>query len=281
MRNKLLFLEKWKKRSPTSAKKIWSTSRKFFYSLLGWLANLFLGPLNAADPFSKEKLPLGRVAVLGRAKSCELFVGEAKKQSFSAIILCNFEDLDLASPELCDAIRQVPYVILLTQLGEPALSFRLAKFLGVTAVTIIRREHPPLAEQSVEWNDNPLRRRRVWRLNRLGLPVQPLPKEFSPRLQSEARGAGLCGVAMASVLSDEVEVFGIEFYRTDYISGSYEEVAGEVGQVMHLRPNSHLFQQSFERIVTRQAHVQFRLHSYGDHSIDQDNVTILRGALEG
>lgn len=269
MRNKRLPLEKWKKRMPTSAKKIWSTSRKFYYSALGWLANFFLGPLCAADLSSIEQLPLRRVAVLGRGQSSELFVAAARKQNFSAVIICNFENRELASPELRDAISQVPCVMLLTQLGEPAPSFRVAKSLGINSVMVIRSD------------DDSSRERSVWRLNRLGLPVQSLPERLPTQLLSETRGTGIIGVAIASVFATAVDVFGIEFYRTDYISGSYEEVAGEQGQIMLARPNSHLFQQSFERVVTRQAHVQFWLHSYGDHSINQDNVTIVRVALDG
>lgn len=255
---------------------MWGVARKYSFWVLGWLANFFLGSLSPANPFVTEKLPLDRVAVLGRGKSCELFVAEAQKQDFSAVILCNFEDRELASSDLCDAIRRVPYVILLTKLEEPSLSFRLAKSLGVNMAAIVRREHPPLIEGSAAWKDNPLRRRRVWRLNRLGLPVQPLPKQLSPRLESKGMGTGIFGVAMGSVLSDKVEMFGIEFYRTDYISGDYETMASETGEVMHLRPRSHAYQQGFEHIATQQAHVKFRLHGYGDHSIGLENVTIMK-----
>ncbi len=252
----------------TSARKIWGTSRRLYFSASGWLESLLRGSLTFADPFSSGELPLRRVAVLGRGRSCELFVGESQKQAFSAVIICNFEDRELASPELRKAISKAPYVILLTQLGEPAPSFEFAKSLGVNLVMITRRDR----DQS--------RKRSVWRLNRLGLPVKPLPDGLSAQLMSRTRGTGLVGVALGSLLSNTVDVFGIEFYRTDYVSGGFEEIAGETGEATSLPLESHLFQQSFEQIVSYQASSNFILHCHGDHAINVDNVSISRVPLE-
>lgn len=262
------FVGKWKSRAPTFVLKLARIYRRIFYSAIGTLANLFLGPLHAADPFSSEELPLGRVAVLGRGRSCELFVGESQKQAFSAVIICNFEDRELASPELRKAISEAPYVILLTQLGEPAPSFKLAKSLGVNSVMIARRDR------------DPLRKRIVWRLNRLGLPVEPLPDRLSVQLMSRSKGTGLIGVALGSLLSNTVDVFGIEFYRTDYVSGGFEEIAGETGEATSLPLQSHLYQQSLERIASYQESTQFILHCHEDHAITVDNVTISRVPVE-
>ena len=268
MSTKFKLFEEGESRASTSARKIWGTSRRLYFSAIGSLAGLLLGPLHFADPFSAEELPLRRVAILGRGRSCELFVGLAQKQIFSAVIICNFADRELASSELRDAISKVPYVILLTELGEPAPSFKVAKLLGVNSVIIVRRD------------SDPLRKRSVWRLNRLGLPVQSLPEILSTQLLSKAAGTGLTGVALASVLSSNVDVFGVEFYRTDYISGSFEEIAGETGEATSLPLVSHLYQQSFERIATHQASTHFILHSYADHVIALDNVTISRTPME-
>lgn len=261
-----------RKKIPYPLRKLWEIGRKAHYTALGFSANLFLGPLHVVDPFRNTETPLSRIAVLGRGKSSELFVREAKKKVFSAVVLCNFENRELASPELIEAIRRVPTVILLLQIGEPSPTFRVAKSIGVNCVVIKRRRHD-LVHQ-----------RKIWRVNRLGLPVQPLPDSVNELKKKTS--TGIVGVEIGSILSDIVEVFGIEFYRTSYISSEDKEIGAETLEAMHLRVGSKYqqrgpeMQQSFERIATRQASTQFILHCFEDHTISLDNVALLRVADE-
>ena len=261
-----------RKKIPYPLRKLWDIGRRAHYTALGFSANFFLGPLQIVDPFRSTEAPVSRIAVLGRGKSSELFVREAKKKSFSAVVLCNFENRELASPELVEAIRRVPTVILLVQIGEPSPTFRVAKSIGVNCVIVKRRRHD-LVHQ-----------RKIWRVNRLGLPVQPLPdglNEFNKKTST-----GIVGVEIGSILSDNVEIFGIEFYRTSYISAEHKEAAEDTVEVMHLRVGDKYkqrgpeMQRSFERIATRQARTGFILHCFEDHTIDLDNVTLLREANE-
>lgn len=261
-----------RKKIPYPIKKLWEIGRKARYTALGSSAKLLLGPLNVVDPFRNTETPLSRIAVLGRGKSSELFVREAEKKSFSAVILCNFKNSELTSLELIEAIRRVPTVILLVQIGEPSPTFRVAKSIGVNCVIIKRKKHD-LVHQ-----------RRIWRVNRLGLPVQPLPDSVNEL--NKKTSTGIVGVEIGSILSDIVEVFGIEFYRTSYISSEDKEIGAETPEATHLRVRSKYqqrgpeMQQSFERIATRQASTQFILHCFEDHTISLDNVALQRAAGE-
>ena len=250
------------------ARNVLRVTRRLLYSTLGFIANLFLRSNAAVNPFVDEQRPLERIAVIGRGKSAELFTGVSRKKTFSAVVLCNFQNRDLASADFRNAIRQVPLIVLLANPSEPAPSFRMAKFLGINCVMVVRRD------------GDLARKRTVWRLNRLGLPVQPLPESLPTQLSDKAETTGIAGVAIGSMLSHRVEVFGIEFYRTDYIVGNFEKIAQETGEAVTLRLASDLFQQSFERVAAHQASTLFTLHCYGDHSISAPNVAILRTPLK-
>ena len=85
---------------------------------------------------------------------------------------------------------------------------------------------------------------------------------------------GIVGIAIGSLLSANVEIFGIEFYRTDYIVGPLKKIAHETGEAETLPAASHLLQRSFERVASHQRATHFTLHAHAEHMIEAENITI-------
>jgi hypothetical protein len=244
---------------------VFSAVRRVYYSSLGAVGRIFYGTNPPSTLFAVAGAKFDRVAVLGRGVSAELFAKVSAEKKISAVILCNFENRDLESPALRRAISQVNVVALLSNISEPAPSFQLAKSCGVNCVVETRK-----------LEGHTKRDRSVWRLNRLGLPVEPLPETFPEELSIMTRGTGIVGVALASTVATRVDVFGIEFYRTDYISGTYELISAETEEVDRLRSVAPSIQRSFENVALHQPEVHFTLHCYSDHPINLKNVTLLK-----
>jgi len=123
--------------------------------------------------------------------------------------------------------------------------------------------------------------RSVWRLNKLGLRVNSLPGGFSQELLREAIGTGNVGVALATLVASQVDIFGIEFYKTDYLAGAYDEISNQTGETESLRGNSMKLKEKFEDIVARQSLTQFTFHCHAEHQIKAKNVMVVRHRTEG
>jgi len=203
------------------------------------------------------------VAVLGLGSSSIVFSEIYNQRGYEAVILCNFEDRDLQHSPFRRAISEIPQVILLANISEPAPSCRTASEIGVTSVVEIRR------------SGDFARQRSIWRLNKLGKRVLPLPDHYPDSLQKTTRGTGLVGVALASMIADEVDVFGIEFYRSDYIRGDYSTVAAEAGDP-DLREIAGEIECAFENLIKLHADKQFTMYCHAEHSLSEPNLDILR-----
>lgn len=250
------------------AKGVFSGVRMIYFSTVGAVNKFFFGTNPSLNPFSNNDIALSRVAVLGRGVSSKLFQEASSERNFPAVILCNFENRDFVSEDLRKLLSKIPYVVLLGNRDETAPSFQMAKRVGINCVIQVRNDGQRVSK------------RVVWRLNRLGQKVWPLPEKLSDPLFERAQGTGNYGVALASLLSNQVEIFGIEFYRTDYIAGPYEKIAKETGETLSLRAGSTTLQRSFERVARHQTETQFVLHCHAEHSITEKNVTLKHSPIK-
>lgn len=223
-----------------------------------------MGKLRERCPFESQSGAQLSAAVLGRGKSTETFIKVSKQKGFGIVILCNFDSKDLRSRKLRESLRSVPYVVLLSNSSEPTPSYRLARDSGITCVVSSRLAVNSPFERS------------VWRLNKLGLRVNSLPEGFSQELLGEAIGTGNVGVALATLVSPQVDIFGIEFYTTDYLAGTYDKVSNRTRETESLRAVSTKLKEKFENIVARQSFTQFTFHCHAEHQINAENVRTVR-----
>lgn len=184
----------------------------------------------------------GKVAIVGRAESARLIVKSGK--NFDVVILANYTDSDVTDPAFLEYL-QSQRIVLLSNIGEPVFSPRILRRLHVVGV---------IWAGFLDGRDS-ARKRSTGRLNSVGQKVWGLPSDFPVELFHLTRGTGILGVALAALRSSEVDIFGIDFYKTDYIASSFAEGAGLDAE--SLRAASDQIRDSFVRVVHRFTQTHF------------------------
>jgi hypothetical protein len=210
------------------------------------------------DPWSLPHFP--KVAVLGRSESA---LALESYDDYDLTVLVNYSDSDLLGASFRKRVLSSQRIILLHNSMERSISPKIAKQMNLSAVAWLGF-HPSTGTN---------RRRSTWRLNRLGRKVEYLPQHCAVSASSQGRSAGIGGVALASLISDEVHLFGIDFYRADYIPESEgKSVALRVGldQQESRGPSA---EKAFRKVASLRPEVSFVVHSYLDVGIKASNIT--------
>lgn len=202
----------------------------------------------------------GKVAVLGRAASAVEICTSATDYDF--VVLANFRDADLRPPGLLEYLSG-QNLVLLSNVEEPAFSRRVANKLRISALVSIANDKSVVGKK-----------RKSGRLNRLGMPVQALPSRLTRDIHKKSKGTGVLAVALAGLSSSNVDVFGIEFYRTDYVSGSFQEVAGSEANALVAASSG--IRDSFISVLEEFPDTTFKFFSDIDHGLSLPNLLATR-----
>lgn len=229
-----------------------------YFSLVGWVAKRNLLPSSSLRV--REVRDWGHVAVLGRGASVSLILAAGSR--YHVIILCNFEDADLQDAELLDFLSKQKLIVL-ANIVEPVFSSRLLRRLNVVGVVWAGF----MDGRSYKGRK---RKRLSGRLNRVGREVEGLPPDFSAALLQRARGTGILGVALAALRSSKVDVFGVEFYTSDYITGPVEDVAPDARE---LKEKSAALRASFSEVTRFFESTHFTHWCFNDHNLAGANLS--------
>jgi len=211
-----------------------------------------------------------KVAVVGRGESAYLLENHP---DFSLTILVNFSDSDLADEKFRRRVIASRSIVLLHNSMEISVSPKTASEMNLSAVVWIGFR--PSAGNN--------RRRTTWRLNRLGRNVQYMPRDPAGRTSVSGGGAGITGVALASMMSNDVHTFGIDFHKTDYIPGSMGKVAADAKGPTLQSTVGPKRERALLELASLNQDVSFTLHSTINLQVTAPNVASvveLRGRRE-
>ena len=213
------------------------------------------------DPWSLPSFPT--VAVVGRSESAFAL---ASYGDFDLTVLVNYTDSDLLDASFRKRVLSSRRIILLHNSMEMSVSPKIANQMNLSAVAWLGF-HPSTGTS---------RRRSTWRLNRLGRTVQYLPQHCVVSASSQGRSAGIGGVALASLISEEVHLFGIDFYRADYIPGSEgKSLALSVGSEQE-KNDGPWAEKALQKVAFLRPEVSFVVHSYLDIEIKASNISSIK-----
>ena len=188
----------------------------------------------------------GTVAVVGRSESASELV--KSQEAFDVIILCNFRDTDLQDPRFVKYLAEARAVYVIACIEEPVFSLRISRLI-------------PLAE--VLWlgfldGRMPERKRARGKLSKFGLPIRGLPRDFDERwLQKFGKNTGLTAIRLASLRSRDVQIFGIEFYQTNFLTLTDYDTKG----LGFTSPEyGFAIKTQFEELVGENSQVHFSIH---------------------
>lgn len=209
-----------------------------------------------------DKKDWGKVAVIGRGKSAEMFCSSESR--FDVVILCNFRDSDLGSARLLQSLSEAKSIFLLSNIYESVISCKLLRLLPVSEVI---------------WTgffDNRLPERKLvrGRLKSMGLRVKALPEDFEPHwLQGFEKNTGISAVRLASLRSQDVSLFGIEFYSTDHLHVRSSDKRGygltrpEYGAAVMV---------ALERVMEDFPKTNYTITTYSKHNLRAKNLRVLQ-----
>lgn len=226
-----------------------------YFTCVGWVAKQFSPPGSGFRVGDVDDW--GHVAVLGRGASAALILSE--KKNYDLVLLCNYENADLQDSEFLDYLSS-QRLVLLSNIEESTLSPGTFNLLTVVAIVW------------AGWTDGRGKRKRVvGRLNSYGREVEGLPPDFDFGLFQLVRNTGILGVALAAFRSSKVDVFGLEFYTTDYISGTFDHIAGS--EARELARASAELKAAFAKIIKFFKSTNFTHWCFTDHKLVSANLT--------
>lgn len=214
------------------------------------------------DPWRLPRAP--KVAVVGRSESA---LALKNYKDFDLTILVNYSDSDLVDPNFRRRVLSSQHIILVHNSMEITVSLRTARQMNLSAVVWLGL-HPSTGTK---------RRRTTWRLNRLGWRVQYLPQDPIMRTAFEGRSAGIVAIALASLISDQVHIFGIDFYKANYIPGSEGVIAAAaLGVDYQKKIVAPAAEGAFLKISSLRPVVSFVLHSYVNLRLQASNIVVIQ-----
>jgi hypothetical protein len=201
----------------------------------------------------------GSVAVLGRGEGAKLICDSDK--GYDYLLLCNYGGRDLADVRLLNYLKN-QQIIILANIEEPVLPAKIRKLLSISAVV---------------WAGFPGKRggrsrRTRGRLSLYGQRVQRLPDDFPTDLFKVAQSTGILGVALAAHRSDSVDIYGIDFYKTDYVATSFAIGAGR--EAASLKSAERQLTAALKNVVVRFPGTLFYHFSTIRHRISVPNLVL-------
>ena len=208
-----------------------------------------------------EQKNWGKVAVLGRGKSAELICEDPTL--FDVAILCNFRNSDLTNEKLVTRLSEVKTVFLLSNIYEPIIGCGLLQRIPVSEVV---------------WcgfldGRDPGRKLSRGRLQAMGFRVKGLPDDFDASwLVGFQKNTGISAVRLASLRSDEVSLFGIEFYTNEHLFVTPSDRRGfgitrpEYGEAVR---------EAFQQAIDDFPRTSYRLYALNNHPLRGKNLRVI------
>lgn len=237
----------------TVVRQISRVVRWHFFTFLGRLRK---GKFSDEGLRISEKADWGHVAVLGRGRSARLI--ELSEEHYDHVLLCNYRDEELRESGFLDYVSKQKLIVL-SNIEEPVFSSRILRRLNVVGLVWAGFLDGRL----------PGRKRVVGRLNRVGQKVSGLPPDFEIAIYQIAQNTGNIGVALAALRSSRVDVFGIEFYTTDYIRGPSEKRAMSELELLQQGTKLH---DAFEELLEAFPRTYFTHWCLTDHKFVKANL---------
>lgn len=205
-----------------------------------------VNPTHWPDLNLNEAENLGTIAVLGRGPSASAFTKSDRK--YDAVIAANFLESDFVFPGMAEKISETGYLIYLGNRAEDHVPVSVLRDLPLATV----------AWTGLHRSFGSQRKRISGRLSGLGKKVQSLPLDFTPALFEKTSNAGLIAVALAAMRAKEVDIFGLDFYETGYLSTSEAESWGRE-DLAGMVPYGESLVERFEGLVRHFPEVKFHL----------------------
>ena len=201
------------------------------------------------------------VAVLGKGSSLRAFVTEPQK--YEALLLCNFTSRELQLAGLRDELRSHELIVL-SHIGEPVISFWDLRGLLVKRVFVGRFAHELGGPRS--------ERRRRGRLERYGLPVEFLQgSKRQQQLLAAGWHTGLTGLYLASLLTNSIGAYGLDFQMSSYAVPSEENVQKPSDRA---RREGESQLQRFTQLLTHMEFERLELTTVAPVAVDDVRVRI-------